>query len=292
MAIFNYRDRPLHYLERGCGGPLLLIHGLGSSGADWALQVRALEGRFHVIVPDLPGCGHSGAPRDGSSIAEFAESLWALLDRLGIARPNIIGYSLGGAVALEMALQRPDSVPCLGLINSLTSYRLDTLNKWFEAHIPALLIRLFGIRMLARFTAARMFPQPGQRALRERAAAVVGAVPPASYLSIVAALVRWSATARLERLRSRVLIIAAEHDLTPLAQKRDMAKQLGATLAVVRGSRHGTPFDAVEATSACILAQLSDQPPPTADHLACDRPQQAHPLEFAGSIAEQHARGP
>ena len=63
-------------------------------------------------------------------------------------------------------------------------------------------------------------------------------------------------------------------------------------IAVVRGSRHGTPFDAVEATNACIFALLSDQPPPSADQLACDEPQPAHLLEFVGSLAAQHAMGP
>jgi pimeloyl-ACP methyl ester carboxylesterase len=292
MAIFNYRDRPLHYLERGRGTPLLLIHGLGSSGADWALQVRALEGRFRVIVPDLPGCGHSSALRDGCSIAEFAASIWALLERLKIERPNIVGYSLGGAVALEMALQRPDCVPRLALINSLTNYRPDTVNKWLEARIPALLIRVFGMKLLGWLCAARMFPQPWQRSLRERAAAVIGAAAPSSYLSIIAALLQWSATERLERLRSRVVMIAGEHDLTPLQEKRELALQLHAAIAVVRDSRHGTPFDAVEATNACILAMLFDQPMPTADRMTCDEPQPVHALEFAGSLAEQHALGP
>jgi len=282
----------LYYLERGCGSPLLLIHGLGSSGADWALQVSALEARFRVIVPDLPGCGHSSALRGGCSIAELATSLWSLLDGLAIVRPNIVGYSLGGAVALEMALQRPDSVPRLGLVNSLTSYRPDTLNKWLEARVSVLLIHLFGMGLLGRLCAARMFPHPWQRSLRERAAAVVGAVPPASYISIVAALVRWSGTERLERLRSRVLIIAAEHDLTPLAEKRALALQLGAAIAVVRGSRHGTPFDAVDATNSCIFALLGDKSPPSADRLACDEPRVAHPLAFAGSLAEKHELDP
>jgi pimeloyl-ACP methyl ester carboxylesterase len=170
MAIFHHHERPLHFLERGSGSPLLLIHGLGSSGVDWALQVRTLEARFHIIVPDLPGCGYSSALRDGCSIAALAASLWSLIDRLGIGRPNIVGYSLGGAVGLEMALQRPDCVTRLGLVNSLTSYRLDTLNKWLEARISVLLIRLFGMRLLGRLCATRMFPHPWQRSLRERAA--------------------------------------------------------------------------------------------------------------------------
>ena len=292
MAIFHHKDRPLHYLERGRGTPLLLIHGLGSSGADWALQVRAFEGGYRVIVPDLPGCGHSSALRDGCSIADFAALLWALLDRLNIARPNIVGYSLGGAVALEMALQRPEAVPHLGLINSLTSYRLDTLSKWLEARITVVLIRLIGMKLLGRLYAARMFPQPWQRALRKRAAEVVGAAQPASYISIVTALIRWSAAGRLGPLRSRVLIVVAEHDLMPLAQQLASASDLGAAIAVVQGSRHGTPFDAVEATNACIIALLADQPPPSVDRLKCDEPRPAYPLEFAGSLAEQHALGP
>ena len=57
MAFFCDEKHSLHYLIRGRGEPLLLIHGLGGSGADWAFQVAALEKRFRVIVPDLPGSG-------------------------------------------------------------------------------------------------------------------------------------------------------------------------------------------------------------------------------------------
>ncbi|MGA2776697.1 MAG: alpha/beta hydrolase [Steroidobacteraceae bacterium] len=292
MTIFHHADRQLHYLERGRGQPVLLIHGLGSSGADWAMQVRALESRFRVIVPDLPGCGYSSAHRDACSIENFAASLWALLDHLEIATTNIVGFSLGGAVALEMALQRPDSVPRLGLINSLTSYRLDTLNKWLEAWIPSLLIHVFGMKVLGWLCAARLFPQPWQRSLRHRAAAVIGATDALSYLDIIGALVRWTAVDRLAQLRSRVLVLAAEHDLTPLAQKHELASELGAAIVVVRGSRHGTPFDAAEATNTCIFALLSDQPFPPSDRVACDEPQPTQALEFVGSLAEQHALGP
>jgi 3-oxoadipate enol-lactonase len=59
MPFFCNEDLSLHYLERGQGEPLVLIHGLGGSGAAWAFQAAALEKRFRVIVPDLPGSGHS-----------------------------------------------------------------------------------------------------------------------------------------------------------------------------------------------------------------------------------------
>ena len=123
MPFFRNEELSIHYLVRGRGEPLLLIHGLGCSGADWAFQVAALERRFRLIVPDLPGSGHSLPPHDEYTIAGFAAALWKLMDHLQIAAPNIVGFSLGGAVALEMAAQRPSSVPRIGLINSLASYR-------------------------------------------------------------------------------------------------------------------------------------------------------------------------
>src|SRR5580658_9018113 len=96
--------RELHCRIHGSGEPVLLIHGLGSCGADWAFQLPVLEPRFRVIMPDLPGCGLSARAAGGCTIGGFASSLWALLDQLEVSQPNIVGFSLGGAVALEMAL--------------------------------------------------------------------------------------------------------------------------------------------------------------------------------------------
>ena len=292
MALFTHDQQNIHYLTRGRGEPLLLIHGLGSSGADWALQVQALEGRFRLVVPDLPGCGHSGPLGKNCSIGQFAASLWALLDHLDAPQVNIAGFSLGGAVALEMALQRPGSVPRLALINSLATYRVDHWRKWLEARLPGLLISLLGMRRMGGLCAARMFPHPWQLAMRERARDVIGAVPAASYLGIIDALERWTAVERIGSLRSRILVIAAEHDYVPLQDKRVLAALLNADLLVVAGSRHGTPFDAVAATNAGLLALMADQMMPSRDSCACDA-QQAQPLlDFAGSLSAQHALGP
>ncbi|MEJ0008251.1 MAG: alpha/beta fold hydrolase [Steroidobacteraceae bacterium] len=131
-----------------------------------------------------------------------------------------VGFSLGGAVAIEMALQRPHSVPRIVLINSLASYRLNHWKKWFEARIPPVLVRLLGMRRVACLVAARVFPHPWQEPMRQRAASVIGEVPASSYLGLCKALERWCAIDRLDQLRSRTLIVAAEHDYTPLAEKR------------------------------------------------------------------------
>jgi pimeloyl-ACP methyl ester carboxylesterase len=279
----------LHYRIRGVGEPVLLIHGLGSSGADWALQVSALESGFRVIVPDLPGCGHSERRSGACAIESFADILWTLLDDLNEPRINIVGFSLGGAVALEMALQRPDAVPSLALINTLATYQVDDWRKWYEARVPAALVRLLGMRNMARLMAGRSFPEPWQQKMRDRAIAVVGAVPAASYLAMAAALERWSATERLDRLRSRILMIAAEHDFTPLAEKRTLAARIGANLMVVRGSRHGTPFDSIALTNASLLAHLHDQPLPACSTWARDELANEPAWLLAAGIADEHA---
>ena len=292
MPMFRDHGLQLHYLVRGSGEPVLLIHGIGSSGADWAFQVPPLEARFRVILPDLPGCGHSAPARDSYSVPLLASSLWALLDELRASKPNIVGFSLGGAVALEMALQRPESVPRLILINSLASYRLDHLRKWLEAKVPPVLVRVLGMRIVARLVAARVFPNPWQRQMRERATSVIGAVPAGCYLGLAKALERWSAGDRLKRLRSRLLIVAAEHDYTPLVEKQNLAAQLGAPILVVRGSRHGTPFDSIKLTNAGLLAHLTDRPLPPAESWVCDAPTDSPASAPFGSVAEEHAAGP
>jgi 3-oxoadipate enol-lactonase len=271
---------------------LLLIHGLGCSGADWAFQVAALEGRFRLIIPDLPGSGHSSPPRTEYTIAGFAHAMWRLMDHLKIPKTNIIGFSLGGAVALEMATLRPACVPKLSLINSLATYQPRDLRKWLETYVAATLVRMLGMPRAACLMAARLFPEPWQRAMREHAARVMGSVPANSYLGTGFALARWAILDRLDRLNSRVLLIAAENDFTPLAEKQELAKKLNAELVVVRGSRHGTPFDAVEATNASLLALLTDQPLPPPARWVRDTPTRAQALSLAGSVAEEHALSP
>jgi 3-oxoadipate enol-lactonase len=264
-------DGAIHYSVHGHGEPVLLIHGLGCSGADWSLQIAALEGRYRVIVPDLPGCGTSPPPREGYSIAGFASTLWELLDQLGVARANIIGFSMGGAVALEMALHGSTRVPRLALINTLGSYQ-DDWRKWSFARTSEVTIRLLGMQRAARRFAAVLFPEPWQTGLRDRAAQVIGNVPASHYLALSDALERWTVSEGLDQLASRTLVIAAEHDHCPLGEKRELAARLRGGLVVVRGSRHGTPFDASEATNATLLAFLSDQPEPSEDRLIRDTP--------------------
>ena len=101
----------IHCEERGAGAPLLMLHGLGGSCDDWRFQVPAFALRYRVVTPCLRGFGKSERPRGGYSIAQHASDAFALLDVLGIERSHVLGHSMGGAVAFEMALERPDYRP-------------------------------------------------------------------------------------------------------------------------------------------------------------------------------------
>ncbi len=254
MPTIQVNATELYYECVGQGGPLLLIHGLGSSGDDWAFQRDDFSREHRLILPDLRGSGRSAKPSGPYSIALFAADLWALLDGLDVEYTDILGFSLGGAVALEMALMRPGRVRRLALCNALANYRTDTWRKWLEARVQVAMVHVLGLKRTARLIANRLFPYEDQAPKRQRVIDVVGANPKAAYLATVHALIGWSALERLSGLHCPVLLIAAEHDYTPLAEKRIEAQHFPQVeFAVIEGSRHGTPFDSIEQFNACVL---------------------------------------
>lgn len=264
MPHANVNGIDLFYERIGAGPPLLLIHGLGSSGDDWAFQRDAFAREHSVILVDLRGSGRSSKPRGPYAIAQFAADLWALLDLLEVDATHILGFSLGGSVALEMALAQPRRVQRLILCNALADYRTNTLRKWLEAHAQLTLVRTLGVRRTAHLIARRMFPREDQLPMRERVIDVVGSNPKPAYIATIHALIGWSALPRLREVACDTLIIAAEHDYTPLAQRQAEARLFPrAQVEVIHGSRHGTPFDAIERFNACVLEFLLRRTPTT-----------------------------
>jgi pimeloyl-ACP methyl ester carboxylesterase len=237
--------------------PLLLIHGLGSSGDDWAFQRDDFARSHRLILPDLRGSGRSSKPSGAYSIRAFADDLWTLLDRLGIATTYILGFSMGGAVAIEMSLLQPARVSKLILCNALANYRTDTLRKWYEAKLQLGFVHFLGLRRTAGFIARRLFPHDDQAPKRQRVIDVLGANPKRAYLQTIRALIGWSAIERLSELTCETLIIAADNDYTSLAEKRIEAALIPrAEMVVIENSRHGTPFDATDRFNALVLAFL------------------------------------
>lgn len=118
------------YLEAGPrdGPPVVLLHGLGATNASMLPLVWALADRYRVIAPDLPGFGASAAPRGSYRAAWFLPWLTDLCSRLGADRPALVGNSMGGRIALEAALLRPDHYSGLVLLCPAPAFR--RLRQW------------------------------------------------------------------------------------------------------------------------------------------------------------------
>ncbi len=109
---------PTRYLAAGEGPPLVLLHALAESALDWRWVVPALARTHSVYAPDLPGFGDSAKPLIDYSPAFFTRFISGYFDALGIERAAVAGNSLGGLVALRLALSEPERVSALGLIDS------------------------------------------------------------------------------------------------------------------------------------------------------------------------------
>jgi len=110
------------YLEAGSGEPVVMLHGSGpgvSGLANWQHNVPALSRRFHVLAPDIVGFGATARPDDiVYSLRTWTDHVWAFLDAHDIDRTAIVGNSLGGRIALQMATDRPDRITKMVLMGA------------------------------------------------------------------------------------------------------------------------------------------------------------------------------
>lgn len=95
---------------------LFLIHGLGATKSSWLPAVPALATRFRVVALDLPGFGGSSKPLGAYTAAWFSEHVFALMDALGYESAYVAGNSMGGRIALEMAMDRPERIRALACL--------------------------------------------------------------------------------------------------------------------------------------------------------------------------------
>ena len=261
MPTLSRPGAELHFAERGAGPTLLLLHGLGGSGADWDGVAPALCDRYRVVTPDLRGSGGSqnlARPHGPFSIAELAADTAALLEHLGGGPAHVCGWSMGGMVALQLAVDNPDRVASLTIVNSGPDWTPKTALQGLALHLRGVVTALVGPAAMARVLARKLFPHPGQAALRRAYLARMAENDRRTYAALLAAIVGWSVADRLPSLSMPTLAVASDGDYTPLASRAAWARRMpDARLVVVRDSRHALPLEAPERLVA-LLANFVD----------------------------------
>ena len=104
-----------HYIEQGTGFPLILLHGNGEDGSYFEHQLEPFAQHFRVIAVDTRGHGETPRGEAPFTIRQFAEDLYGFLNRLGIDKAHILGFSDGGNIAMVFAMTHPDRVEKLVL---------------------------------------------------------------------------------------------------------------------------------------------------------------------------------
>ena len=244
----------LYFEEQGSGAPTLLLHGLGSSGKDWELIAPRLAAHHRIVVPDVRGHGRSDKPAGAYGVPLFARDIAAFCDRLGLSGVHIVGLSMGGMIAFELAVQRPDLVRSLVIVNSGPDMVPRTLGFRAMMGFRLLLLRLLGPAGLARVVAGKLFPKPEQAELRRTIAERLGQNDPDVYMRATRGLIGWSVLDRLHEITCPVLVLASDRDYTPVSAKQAyVAKLKDANLEVIKDSGHASPADQPEQVSDSIL---------------------------------------
>jgi pimeloyl-ACP methyl ester carboxylesterase len=249
----------MYYADDGEGDVVVLIHGLGSSGEDWELQLPVLTPNYRVISVDLRGHGQSDKPDGPYSIAMFADDVAALIEALEISPCHVVGLSLGAMTTLELASTRPDLVRSAVVVNAGPEFIPRTLKEKALVWQRLALVRSVGLDRLGQVVAMRTLPDEDQAELRERVAEVIADNDKAAYVASMRAIIGWSVVDRLDQITSPMLVVVSEFDYTPVASKRPIVDEApDALLIVVEGARHLLPIEKPDQFNKILATFLAE----------------------------------
>ncbi len=246
------------YEQRGQGDPVLLIHGLGSSTEDWDMQVEALQRTYTVVTYDVRGHGQSDKPAGPYSVAQFAQDAARLIEHLTLGPVHVIGLSMGGMIAFQLAIDRPDLVRSLVIVNSGPAMILRSWKARLGIMQRRLIVRWMGMRKMGAVLSTRLLPAPEHAALRATFVERWSRNDPRAYLCALNALVGWSVQSLLPTITRPTLVVTADMDYTSVALKHAYAKLMpNARLVVIPDSRHLMPVERPDAFHAELLPFLA-----------------------------------
>ena len=258
-------DVGIHWEVRGDGDgdPVLLIMGLGYTLEMWHRVAPALAERYLVLLFDNRGVGRSDVPPGPYTIPQMAADAVAVLDAAGIDRAHVVGASLGGVIAQELALSYPERVRSLVLacttcggpnavlpeadvISLLASRATQGLEEGFRASVPFI------------YDAAT----PRERIEEDLAVRLATVVPAEGYLSQLLAAVGYDTSARLGSIRIPTLVVHGLSDLlVPPGNGELLARTIpGARLVLLRDASHIMFTDQPETVPEVLVDFLAGVP--------------------------------
>lgn len=232
------------------GPPLLLVHGAGGSHLHWPEALRALPGR-RVLALDLPGHGQAPPPGE-ETIGGYAGTILGLLDALGIPRAVVAGHSMGGAIALTLAIEAPDRVAGLFLVGTGARLRVAPATLALSGD-PA------GVDEMSRTMARFSFGPAASEEERSAHARGVAAQPPGILHGDFTACDAFDAMDRLGRIRAPAFVVVGSEDrFTPPKYAAFLRERLpGEGLLVVPGAGHMVALEASAPVTAAAAAFLT-----------------------------------
>jgi 3-oxoadipate enol-lactonase len=254
----------IYYEVRGDGYPLLCVMGLAADTLSWALQVPAFSQRHRTVIFDNRDVGQSSLADGAYVVADMAQDALALADSLGLERFHLLGVSMGGAIAQEMALDAPERVDTLTLAVTWAGS-----GQWARA-----LSRSWGGRVqrlsreemvdeLMLLTLSEAFYENREAVTWLRNMMLSNPHPqsPEAFARQLEASSRHDARERLGSLSMPVHVIGAEHDLlVPVWKSREVAELIpGARLTVVPGAAHGLQVERAEEFNRAVLDFIAER---------------------------------
>jgi pimeloyl-ACP methyl ester carboxylesterase len=237
---------------------ITFLHGLGSCGEDWILQLPVVTGDYAVLTVDLPGHGRSSKQSTWPRISCFADDVADLIQTLGLGPTHVVGLSIGGTVAMQLALDYPEAVRSLTLVNTFAKLHSGS-SGFFRKLVRIGFVALGRMDQVGQWVAEGLFPEPDQELLRQAAAERIASNPRGAYLRAIWAATRFDIRDRLHEINTPTLVVAGELDETvSMEAKKELADNIhGAHLVVIPDSGHATPLDAVEEFNRTMLEFLS-----------------------------------
>ncbi|MEY8850093.1 alpha/beta fold hydrolase [Psychroserpens sp. XS_ASV72] len=258
----NKEPISLHYSVVGNkrGTTLLLLHGLGSTMLDWEFQIPAFSKDYHVVSVDLRGHGKSFKENIDYGVDVMVADVISLLDQLNINSVVPIGFSMGGAIAFQLAYSYPERVDKLVIVNSGPDFNaMGKIGEELLANRTEFL-KTKGLKALAKDIAYNMFPEPNQESLRNSFEKRCAENNFEAYYQSFVTLMKWGLGDKLKDIKTKTLVVASDMDYTPVSFKENyVTKMHNAKLEVVKNSRHGVVLDQPEAFNKIVLEFLSHE---------------------------------